>query len=765
MKKLSLLFTFCLLLSSLVAQTAGEGIDVTHYAIHVNELNFADHTLQGETFVDFTATADVSQIVLELMYLEVSAVTATGATVSDFSQSGNFLTINLAAPLSSGSSATLDIIYGGNTFNESWGGVHWWGGDKVYNLGVGFDSQPHNLGKTWFPCVDNFTDKATYDVFITATNDKKAICGGNHVETIDNGNGTSTWHWNTPQEIATYHISFIVADLVLWEDTYHGIERDIPIEVYTLPSLSGSVPATFVHIHEIAAFLEENLGPYPFNRIGYVSMSLGCMEHTDNIALATSVISGNTDNEEYLAHELSHMWSGNMVTCAEAGDMWLNEGFAQFWGVFYEAGVYDEQHFQNAISNKVNNINTWCNNPANWIPLNNMPLDMTYNTNAVYERGAVIVNTMMNYMGRENFLAAMREYFQQYAYQAATSEQLCDALSQYSTLDMHGFFDSYVYASGMPHLYAVIESVTESGNQFEVTLHLSYQHIGDSHIGQNNVYEVTFVGPEFQLVTEKVSWDGLHDSVTVILDFEPVGLVNDFNNNWLDGRTQKNFMLKSSAQQNFASFKVEATSFTDSVFVAVENHLVGPYDDPLVPNLTLSSKHFWTINRYDFGEAEVTGMFDYSNSTDGDIIQTANDSATLLYRRNAAEAWHEIPYTVFAGSTWKHGRFIVDDLPSGEYTIAVWDKEALGEEEHIGLQNKMLVYPNPAENQVRMSWDEVSDGQIRILGVDGKELRKNAYSQTDGIEITTEGLPKGCYTVVRVGKGGEILAIEKLIIK
>ena len=767
MKRLTLTLAFCLLfgLSSLIAQTAGDGIDVTHYAIHVNELNFTDHTLQGETFVDFTATAEVSQIVLELKYLDVSSITATGTTIADFSQSGDFLTINLASPLPAGSSSTLDIVYGGSTFNESWGGVHWWGSDKVYNLGVGFDSQPHNLGKAWFPCVDNFIDKATYDVFVTVTNDKKAICGGNHVETIDNGDGTSTWHWNTPQAIATYHISFVVGDFVLWEDVYHGVERDILIEVYTTPGLSGNVPATFVHIHEIVAFLEENLGPYPFNRIGYISTSLGCMEHTDNIALATSVISGNTDNEEYLAHELSHMWSGNLVTCAEAGDMWLNEGFAQFWGVFYEAGIYGEQHFQNTISNKVNSINTWCNSPTNWIPLNNMPLDMTYNTNAVYERGAVIVNTMMNYMGRENFLAAMRDYFQQYAYQAATSEQLCEALTQYSGIDMHGFFDSYVYASGMPHLYAVIESVTELGNQYEVTLNLSYQHIGDSHIGQNNAYEVTFVGPEFQLVTEKVSWDGLHGSATVTLDFEPLGLINDFNNNWLDGRTQKNITLKSNSQQNFGSFKVEATSFTDSVFVAVENHLVGPYDDPLIPYLNLSTTHFWTINRYDFGEAEVTGMFDYSTSADGDILHSENDSATLLYRRDASEAWHEIAYTVYSGSTWKHGRLIVDNLLSGEYTFAAWDKEALSEEENYVPEYRMQVFPNPAEGRVRVSWNEASDGQIRILGADGKELRKIDYSQVDGIEIATEGLPKGCCTVVRLGKDGKVLSTEKLIIK
>lgn len=767
MKRLSLLMVFLLALSFVTtkAQTAGENIDVTHYAIHINELNFTNRTLQGETFVDFMATANVQQIVLELKTLQVTSVTATGATVSGFTQDGDFLTINLASPINIGSTATLDIVYGGNTFSESWGGVEWWGTDYVYNLGVGFDSQPHNLGKTWFPCVDNFTDKATYDVFVTVPDDIEAICGGNYVELIGNGDGTSTWHWNTPQEIATYHISFAVGDYEVWEDVYHGIERDIPITVYAKPSQINNVPASMVHVKEIAAFFEESLGAYPFNRIGYVVTGKGCMEHTDNIAIVSSVVNGSTANEEYIAHELSHMWSGNLVTCAEAGDMWLNEGFAQFWGAFYESAVYGEQQFQSTISDMVSAITSWCNSPSNWIPLNNMPLDMTYDGNAVYDRGAVIVNTMMNYMGRENFLAAMREYFQQYAYQAATSEMLCDALTEHSGIDMHGFFDSYVYSSGMPFLYAVIESVTEVGNQYEVMLKLNYQHIGDSHIGQNNKCEVTFIGPEFQLATEKVSWDGLHGNTTVTLDFEPIGMLNDFNNNWLDGRMQKSFMLKTSAQQAFSSFRFEATSFADSVFVAVESSLVGPYDDPLIPNLTLSTKHFWTINRYDFGEAEVKGMFDFSKNQDGDIITSANDSATLLYRKDASEAWHEIAYTLYPGSTWKQGRFVIDDFAPGEYVIAAWDKEALIAEEYVESEKAMQVFPNPTTDHVRLTWNEICDGIIRIIGVDGKELKSIFFTQTDNLELSTEGLVQGCYTVMRLNKEGAVLETKKLIVK
>ena len=767
MKRLSILLTLFLALSfaSAKAQTAGENINVNHYEIHLSDFDFTNRTLQGETFVEFTATNRVSTIVLELKTLSVTEVDCDFVGVESFSQEGDFLTITLAEPIEASESAILDVVYGGHTFSETWGGVEWWGTDYVYNLGVGFESQPHNLGKTWFPCVDNFTDKATYDVYVTTTNDKKAICGGNHIETVDNGDGTSTWHWETPQEVATYHISFAVGDFVLWEDVYHGIERDIPIEVYTTPSLSDRVEATFVHIHEIVAFFEENLGPYPFNRIGYISTSKGCMEHTDNIALATSVISGNTNNEEYLAHELSHMWSGNKVTCATAGDMWLNEGFAQFWGKFYRSGVYDEQTFQNMMSSLVNTINSWCSVESNWIPLNNMPLDMTSDGDAVYDRGAVIVNTMMNYMGRETFLDAMRQYFDEYAYQTATSEQLCEALTQYSGIDMHGFFDTYVYSSGMPHLYAAIKSVEQVEEWYDVTTELRYQHIGDTHIGQHNAYELTFIGPDFQLETARAVWDGLQYEATVSIGFDPIGVVGDFNNNWLDGKTQKNFMLKTTSTQSFANLRIEPQSIGDSVFIAIENHLVGPYDDPLIQDLNMSTKHFWTINRYDFSEADLTAAFDYTNTSESDIIHSENDSATLVYRRNASEPWHEIAHSVFPGSTWRHGRLVVENFPAGEYAIAVWDKEALGVGENLEQRKTMQLYPNPTEGRVNVKWSDASDGQIRLTAPDGKELRRIGFTQAESVDIVTNDLPKGCCTVTRLNKDGRVIETEKLIIK
>ena len=718
------------------AQIPGENFDVTHYEINLWDFNFTSHTLQGEAFIDITVTEPTNTFVLELKSLTVTDAATDSYSVTSFSQDGDFLTIVIDENANAGETLTLDVRYGGSTFSETWGGVEWWGTDYVYTLGVGFDSQPHNLGKTWFPCVDNFTDKATYSLVITVTNDKKAICGGNHVNTLDNGDGTSNWYWEIPQDVATYHPSFAIGDYVVWEDVYHGIERDIPVEVYVKPAQINSVPGTFVHVKDIAAFYEENFGPYPFNRIGYVCTGKGCMEHIDNIAITPGVITGNTTQEEYVAHELSHMYFGNMVTCSTAGDMWLNEGFAQFCGLFYRVGVYGEDDFQENMSTLINKITNWCKSESHWIPLNNMPLDMTYDSDAIYDRGAVIVNTMMNYMGRENFLTGIRHYLETYSYGASSSEQLRDALTEATGIDMNGFFDNYVFIGGMPHYSVDIAEVTPNGNQYDTHIKTSYWHVGPSHLGMNNRVEVTFVGADCQLQTLMVCWDGMEDDQVVTLDFEPIAAFVDYYNRFLDAKTDGNLTATAPASLTQGKFKASVNSVTDSVMLRLEDHCIGPDNDPEIPYLTLSTCHYWNFFRNDIGEATVNAQISFTNSgQDGDIIQTENDSAVLLYRSDINDTWHTIPYT--QEGNWKIGRFNVTDVQTGQYTIGVIDKMIWSVNEQstqllniypIPSQGFLTVETEPADYQItNLSGQTVMTGRVESKRVDISRLSSGTY--------------------------------------
>ena len=736
------IFTFLAALIALIgftqAQTPGENINVTHYEIHLNNINFTEHTLQCETYVTLNATASTSTVVLELKTLTVTAVLSetTGISVNGFNQTGDLLTIELSETLNAGETLTLDILYGGNTFNESWGGIMWTSG-YVCNMGVGFESIPHNLGKCWFPCVDNFTDKATYDVYVTVDSDLTAVCGGNLESTIDNGNGTKTVHYNVPQEIATYHISFVAGNYVEWTDTYNGIERDIPVTVYVKPAQIGNVPGTFVHVKDIAAFYEENFGPYPFNRIGYAITSVGCMEHIDNIGITSGVLTGNTTQEEYVAHELSHMYFGNKTTCATAEEMWLNEGFAQFCGMFYRVGVYSEEDFQSKIANTVENITNWCKSEANWIPLNNIPQSMTYDGSAVYNRGAVVVYTMMNYMGRENFLTGLRHYLETYAFDAATSEQLRDALTTATGIDMNGFFDTYVFTAGMPHYAVNLLDVTPNGTQYNATLRMGYQHVGPSHVGQNNRVEVTFVGSDGQKQTAMACWDGLEGEQTFTLNFEPIAAFADYYNHFLDAKSDKNLTATGPATVSKGNFKAIVNSVTDSTLLRLEEHYIGPDNDPGIPHLTLSTQHFWNFFRNDFGETDISAQIIFTNtaSQDGDIIHTENDSAVLLYRADINDPWHSIPYT--QEGTWKMGRFNVTNLQPGQYTIAAIDKTLWGtpESHEATLQ---LLYPNPTHGLLM-----VQSGAYQITNLLGQTLKKG---MSQG-QIDVSDLPAGTYVL------------------
>lgn len=766
MKKI---FTLLLVFTAIFAnaQTPGENIDVMHYEIHINDINFSNHTLQAQTIVTMTAKTTINSFDLELKSLTVSAVTSNMTNVSSFSQNGDVLTINLASPLSPNALASFTITYGGNTFNESWGGIMWSGnatsGYYVCNMGVGFESIPHNLGKCWFPCVDNFTDKASYEVYVTVPTEMTAVCGGNLESNNDNGNGTHTVHYVVPQEIATYHISFAAGNYVEWTDIYNGIERDIPITVYVKPSQINSVPGTFVHVKDIAAFYENRFGPYPFNRIGYVVTSVGCMEHVDNIGITSGVVTGNTTQEEYVAHELSHMYFGNKTTCATAEDMWLNEGFAQFCGVFYRSDVYGEDDFQQAMSSKINTITNWCKSEGNWIPLNNIPQSMTYDGSAVYNRGAVVVNTMMNYLGRETFLEGMRGYLNTYAYSAASSEQLRDALTAATGIDMTGFFDTYVFTAGMPHYSVEILDVTPNGNQYQTTVKMTYRHYGPEHIGQNNRVEVTFVDNNGAKQDVWVNWDGLEEDKTIILDINPIAAFADYYNHFLDAKLDKNLTALNPSTLNLEQLKATISSVTDSVMMRAEAHFIGPDNDPNIPALTISTKHYWNVLRLDFGEADVSGKFTFSNSSsmDGDIIHTQNDSAVLLYRANVNEAWHIIPYT--QQGNWKTGIFTVSDLQTGQYTIGAIDNTQLGLNEDIIDTKQMIIVPNPTENMVKIS-TKAENSEVLIVNSLGQTMNSFPISGNEAT-ISVKDFPAGIYYVNLVDKKKNIISTEKMVKK
>ena len=743
----------------------GENIDVMHYEIHLNEINMADRTLDATAVISLKTLTSVDEMKLELKSLNVTSVTSDEAIVNNYSQNGDILSISFENTVPANMEISLTINYGGTTFNESWGGIHW-SNDYVYNLGVGFDSQPHNLGKTWFPCVDNFTDKASYDLYLTIPSDMVSSCGGLLEDSQDSGDGTKTDHWHMSQEIATYLISFAIGDFILWEDTYEGIERNIPINVYAKPNQIDKVEATFANAKFFASFFENTFGPFPFNRISYVSTSLGCMEHVDNIALASSIITGtsNMDSDYFISHEMAHAWFGNKVTCASAADMWLNEGFATFCNYYYFTELYGDDLYYETMDGVIDEIILSCHTKEGWLPLNELPLDLTYGTMA-YDKGAVVAHTLMNYLGREAFSKAMKYYLNKFDSKSASSQDLCEALSEDTDLDMNNFFEAWVYTPGSPVYYVQHFTTTANGDKFDVNINMVQDHRGAEYIGDGVRYELTFVDSNWNMHSEMVSWDGQSANITTTLDFEPVAIFCDINNKFADACHDETFIIKQSGDNNLSEikFKVITEEIGDSTLLRVEHRWVGPISvDEIPEGLTISDSRYWTIYRLDKGESIIKGEFQYQDNEnyDANLFENENDSIVLLYRPNGACQWQSIDYILQSSSSF--GRMTVEQLMSGDYVLGVWDEEYIGMNE-INKDSRFNIFPNPTKNEINIELQNDIKGKLVItnqLGQFVKELKIN----DNKLIVDVEELSPGIYYLNIFNKREKVLS-EKIVVE
>ncbi|NOX48905.1 MAG: T9SS type A sorting domain-containing protein [Chlorobi bacterium] len=750
---------------SLISDT----LDAQHYYIHLTVTDFSGHEISGFTDVELSSKLDgIDEIKLELQDLTVDSVFVDDVLIPGFSHIGQIITIPLDNPLNTGDNALARVYYHGVPFHESWGGFHY-SGEYAFNLGVGFESIPHNLGKTWFPCIDDFHDRALYDVYATVEDAKDAVCGGLLVDVADNGNGTHTFHWKLNNTIPTYLASLAIGDYAKWEGVYSGINGDIPIEIWVKPNDSSKVDGSFEHLNEILAIYEDKFGPYRWERIGYVGTAIGAMEHVTNIAFPSFLINGGLSGESTMAHELAHMWFGDNATCASAEDMWINEGWAVFCEAIFREFLYSKAEANEFIMGKHAEVLQFCHTPSgdgSYFPLNEIPQEITYGMTA-YQRGMTVAHTLRGYLGDEVFFDAMAAYNENFKYDYVSSYDMRDFLTAHTGVDMADWFDAWVFNSGTPHFSVDSFAVTPTGNGADVTVFMRQKRHGPEYVANSNIVELSFMDNDWNLYSEKIQFDGETGSPVVQVPFVPEMVFCDLYEKTCDATTDFAQVVKEPGDPDFPEtyFGLEVQSITDSAFVRVVHNWAPP--DPLknpVPGLTISDYRYWKIDGVFPEGFEATGRFWYNKNgyLDDGIIQSQEDSVVLVYRENSADDWHFINYTQVG--IWSIGNFYVDNLQPGQYCIAVTDDTFVGIPENKPVSLPLLkVYPNPSSSVFRI--ETTQSGILKFYDINGKTVDTiNVENGGQSIKWKPDNLPAGTYFVRMLSGQNKALAYGRLVI-
>ena len=272
-----------------------DSFDVRKYTITLDVSDFKTKQIKGMTDISFLAkTNNLQNFRLDFFRLKVDSI-LQGAQKLSYTYNDSLLHISLPSTMKSGDSAHVQVYYHGKPAVDKghFGGLDFSDVDSgyAYVLGVTFNFLPHTFGRGWFPCVDNFTDKALFEYYITTKSNHKAFCNGLLMDSTHNINGTWMWHWKMNQPIVPYLAAISAANYVTLYRTYHGTQHDINL-ICAVPLYdTGLFRKSFAYFNAGMAGFEKDYGLYRFDRAGYFGMPFngGAMESATNIGLPNIV--------------------------------------------------------------------------------------------------------------------------------------------------------------------------------------------------------------------------------------------------------------------------------------------------------------------------------------------------------------------------------------------------------------------------------------------------------------------------------------------
>lgn len=763
MKRILLILAFAALTGIMSAQKSHSNIiDVQEYSINLNITDISNSFISGYTEVLLKpVAANTNQILLDLLELEIDSITCDLSEISGFLYNDTLITINLVQSFGSEDEIKITVYYHGNPVTDpsGWGGFYFMSG-YAFNLGVGFDDLPHNYGRVWFPCNDDFVDRATYKTIITTLTEHTAVCAGELVSvTDDTENNLKIWEWHMDNTIPTYLASVAVGPYKLVSHIYEGTERDIPVNFYVYPADSAKAAQSFVNIDTVLSVYEAKFGAYAWNRVGFVAVpfSSGAMEHVTNIAMGRAFIDGTLSYEDLYYHELAHMWFGDLITCSSAEDMWINEGWATFTeGIFREfvKGKSNALAFRRASHEKV--LRYYQIEDGGFWPLFPMALDLTYSS-TVYEKGASVAHALRGYLGDDVFFPAITEFLTQNAYQSVSSYDFRDFLTNYTGIDMTGFFQDWVFTGGFVHYSIDSTQIVQNGSDYEVTVYMKQKLRGRTEFANSNKVEVSFLDGDFSAITEKMEFNGEYGIQTFTIPYNPILVLCDYNEVMSDATIDETKIITTTGTKtyNYDYFKanVQAVSETEPALLRVTHNWAAPDTFMTeVPGLYIANHRFWTIEGNFPASFKTKGEFAYSTATtsgitgylDYQFITNSLDSIVLLYRPDRATDWTIEP----SANQTTMKKLTVDSLKNGEYSLGIYDWDAYTKNKENIIVNNVSVYPNPNNGVFCISNKENFNGIITIYDMTGKACYETKITKPgELIHINASDLPDGLYVV------------------
>jgi len=461
-------------------------IDILHTDLHINVSSHSS-ALDGEVHFSAIANVDLNEetpIRLHYYRLHIDSAAVNGEKVNAIFHlpipAPEFFDLMFPETMSIPAGDTLnvsiwykrpdypDVENNRNGYYFFKAGDTRWGQTAIETIGYTM-SQPRDA-RAWFPTIDKPFNKGTLTKYITVDPSVPVFANGELINKEAHLDGSVTYVYDHQYPIAPYLIAFNAGPFNEYS-VEHTLQdgRTVPVASYLFESDSQWADSANSMMKNMLDVFEDLFGPYPFDRYGMIAIQpfrYGGMEHqTISTMRRQSFLS-----ERITSHELAHQWWGNLVTCKDWGNIWLNEGFAT-----YSEALYTEMKEGVAQRDLVMEWFAYMyffEDRENRYPIYN-PSDEDMFGRVIYQKGAWVLHMLRILIGDESFFKLLRRYGEEFAYSSAGTEDFKNVVESEWGSNLDWFFDQWVYQAGHP-VYIIESNVRESDTNgfYDVTVSL-----------------------------------------------------------------------------------------------------------------------------------------------------------------------------------------------------------------------------------------------------------------------------------------------------
>jgi aminopeptidase N len=425
-------------------------VAVLHIALDLRP-DIARRRLDGRATTTVRAIEDrVALLALDAVDLQIAAVRRDDGTPMPFVSTSSQLRITVEPPLSAGESLTFEVAYAVESPQR---GLYFIEHEPRHVWTQSQDSD----ARSWFPCFDYPAEKQTTSTRITVPNGQFALGNGALVERIV-GPAETTFVYEQRVPHSTYLVTMVAGPFSEIEQ-HHA---RVPVWYYTLPGREADGERAFVNTPQMIDVFERVIGvPYPYERYSQIAVAdfiFGGMENTSATTQTDRVLPDERANLDasadfLVSHELAHQWFGDLVTCRDWSQAWLNEGFATYFeAVWLEADKGWDEYVYEIFGLVQRYLEEDAERYRRPIVCNVFRDPIELFDRHLYEKGGAVLHMLRGELGWPRLQRSLARYVGDNAYRTVETIDLIRAIEAETGRNLRAFFAQWVERSGHPEL-------------------------------------------------------------------------------------------------------------------------------------------------------------------------------------------------------------------------------------------------------------------------------------------------------------------------